>query len=147
MCRALLTAILALAALAVVPGVAGARLVHFQSASGNIDCLGDTTSPSFVQCLVRSATWAQPPRKPLGCKLDWDPHELQLASRHVTIGACRGDIGPRCFHDCTTLRYGTSVNIGPIRCRSAAIGVTCRYVRGKLAGFRIAREGYIVWRR
>ena len=30
----------------------------------------------------------------------------------------------------------------PIRCRSAANGVTCRYVKGKLAGFRIARDGY-----
>ena len=38
------------------------------------------------------------------------------------------------------------MNIGPIRCRSAANGVTCRYVRGKLAGFRIAREGYVIWR-
>jgi hypothetical protein len=51
-----------------------------------------------------------------------------------------------CFDDCTTLRYGKSVNIGPIRCRSAANGVTCRYVKGKLAGFRIARKGYVIWR-
>jgi hypothetical protein len=145
--RALLIAVIALAAVAAAPAVAGARLVHFQSASGNINCLGDTTSPTFVQCLVRTATWAKPRPKPGNCRLDWDPYELQLGSRHATIGACRGDVGPRCFHDCTTLAYGRSVNIGPIRCRSAAIGVTCRYVRGKLAGFRIAREGYIVWRR
>ena len=64
----------------------------------------------------------------------------------MTIGACRGDVGPLCFRDCTTLAYGKSVDIGPIRCRSAVNGVTCRYVRGKLAGFRIAREGYVVWR-
>jgi hypothetical protein len=145
--RALATAIVALTAIAAAPVVAGAHLVHFQSASGNINCLGDTTAPAFVTCLVRRATWPQPRAKPLGCDLDWDPYELQLGSRHATIGACRGDVGPRCFHDCTTLAYGRSVDIGPIRCRSARIGVTCRYVRGKLAGFRIAREGSIVWRR
>ena len=27
-----------------------------------------------------------------------------------------------------------------------AYNFTCRYVRGKLAGFRIAREGYVIWR-
>ena len=46
-----------------------------------------------------------------------------------------------------TLAYGKSLSIGPIRCRSALNGVTCRYVSGKLAGFRIARQGYVVWRR
>jgi hypothetical protein len=145
--RELLIAVVLAIALAIAPAVAGARLVHFQSVSGNINCLGDTTAPAFVSCLVRTATWTQPPPKPHGCDLDWDPYELQLASRHASIGACRGDVGPRCFHDCTTLAYGEAVAIGPIRCRAATIGVTCRYVRGTLAGFRIAREGYIVWRR
>jgi hypothetical protein len=70
---------------------------------------------------------------------------MNLGSPRVVLGACRRDVWPRCFRDCTTLRYGRSVNIGPIRCRSAVIGVTCRYVRGKLAGFRIARRGYIIW--
>jgi hypothetical protein len=144
--RALLIAVTALLAIAAAPAAAGARLVHFQSASGNINCLGDTISPTFVGCLVRTATWAHPPSKPARCDLDWDPYELQLGSRRASVGACRGDVGPRCFHDCTTLRYGSSVNIGPIRCRSAANGVTCRYVHGKLVGFRIAREGYVVWR-
>ena len=66
--------------------------------------------------------------RPANCDLDWIPAELSLGSRRVIIGSCRGDVGPMCFNDCTTLRYGKSVNIGPIRCRSAANGVTCRYV-------------------
>jgi hypothetical protein len=144
--RALLIALIASAAIAGAPAVAGARLVHFRSPSGAINCIGGTSSPVFVDCLVLKAGWKHPPPKPLGCDLDWNPYELQLVSRHVTIGACRGDVGPRCLHDCITLRYGSSVDFGPIRCRSAANGVTCRYVRGKLAGFRIAREGYVVWR-
>jgi hypothetical protein len=145
--RALLIALVALAAVAAAPAAAGARLVHFESTSGNINCLGDTTSPAFVSCLVRQAAWARPPAKPASCDLDWDPYEIQLGRRHVSVGGCRGDVGPRCFHDCTTLAYGSSVAIGPIRCRAARIGVTCRYAHGVTAGFRIAREGYIVWRR
>jgi hypothetical protein len=145
--RCLLIAAVALAAIATAPAVADARLVHFQSPSGGINCIGGTTSPIFVDCLVLKAGWKHPPAKPSRCDLDWAPFELQLVTRHVTVGACRGDVGPRCFHDCTTLRYGSSVSFGPIRCRSAANGVTCRYVRGALAGFRIAREGYVVWRR
>jgi hypothetical protein len=97
--------------------------------------------------MLRSgARWPHTPIRPIGCDLDWEPYNLSLAKRGVSLGACRGDVGPRCFNDCKTLAYGTSVNIGPIRCRSATIGVTCRYVRGKLAGFRIARAGYVIWR-
>lgn len=141
-----LLAVLALACLGAAPAQAAASLVHFQSPSGNINCLGGTT-PVFVSCLVRRAAWPHAPARPARCDLDWDAHEIGLSARRVSLGACRGDVGPRCFHDCSTLAYGHSVAIGPIRCRSAANGVTCRYVRGKLAGFRIAREGYAVWRR
>ena len=143
--RATLFAAFALAALGAAPAGAATRLVHFTSPSGNLNCIGGT-SPAFVGCLAKNATWPNERVQPASCDLDWVPHELTLGSRRVTIGACRGDVGPLCFNDCTTLRYGTSVNIGPIRCRSAVNGVTCRYVRGKLAGFRIAREGYVIWR-
>jgi hypothetical protein len=143
--RAILIAAFALAALGAVPAGAATRLVHFQSPSGNLNCIGGT-SPVFISCLAKRATWPNERARPANCDLDWIPAELSLGNRRVSIGACRGDIGPLCFNDCTTLRYGKSVNIGPIRCRSAVNGVTCRYVRGKLAGFRIAREGYVIWR-
>ncbi len=136
---------LVLAAVGAAPAGAATDFVHFRSPSGNINCIGGT-SPVFVDCMVKSASWPSTRARPAGCDVDWFPEQLNLASRRVFIGSCRGDVGPLCFKDCTTLRYGKSVNIGPIRCRSAANGVTCRYVRGKLAGFRIAREGYVIWR-
>jgi hypothetical protein len=142
-CAILLT-VLALT-VAAAPAVADPVVAHFRSPSGNIDCIGGT-APVYVECLVRHASWPQRPPRPIGCDLDWEPYNLSLGRRHVGVGACRGDVGPRCFHDCTILRYGRSLTIGPIRCRSAVVGVTCRYVAGARAGFRIAREGYIVWR-
>ncbi len=104
--------------------------------------------PTFVECLVRTAAWpaAAPEAARLRPRLG-SVRAAASATRHVAIGACRGDVGPRCFHDCTTLAYGQARSTSG---RSAAArrpdGVTCRYVRGTLAGFRIAREGYVVWR-
>jgi hypothetical protein len=144
--RSLITAVLLLATVGAVPSAATTRLVHFKSPSGNLNCIGGTAPSAFVECLVQTATWPKVRAKPANCDLDWEPYNLSLSSRRVIVGACRGDVGPRCFHDCTTLAYGTSVNIGLIRCRSAVNGITCRYVRGALAGFRIARQGYVVWR-
>jgi hypothetical protein len=143
--RAIVIAVLALAMWGAAAAGADPVVTHFKSPTGNINCIGGT-APVYVECLVRQATWPRTPPRPAGCDLDWEPYNLGLNGRHPVLGACRGDVGPRCFHDCTTLRYGHSVNIGPIRCRSAEIGVTCRYVRGTHAGFRIAREGYIIWR-
>jgi hypothetical protein len=143
--RVTILAALALAAFGAAPAGAVTSLVHFKTPSGNINCIGGT-SPMFVECQALRASWPHVPARPGTCDLDWEAYNISLGSRRVVLGACRGDVGPRCFHDCTTLRYGRSVKIGPIRCRSAANGVTCRYVRGTLAGFRIAREGYVVWR-
>ena len=142
--RAILIGVLALTAGA-GPAAADPVVAHFQSPTGNIHGIGGTV-PAYVECQVRHAAWPAKPPRPIGCDLDWEAYNLGLGSRRVVLGACRGDVGPRCFHDCTTLRYGRSVNIGPIRCRSESNGVTCRYVRGKHAGFRIAREGYVIWR-
>ena len=128
-------------------------LVHFQTPSGNINCIGGPAyqgSPAFVECLARKQSWPRLARKPASCDLDFDPATLQLGGRrHVTVGSCRGDIGPLCVNAsggrCTTLRYGRSVNIGPIRCTSALSGVTCRYRTAPRVGFRISRAGYAVF--
>jgi len=143
--RAIFIAVLVLAASGAAPAAADPVVAHFQSPSGNINCIGGT-APAYVECQARTATWPHPRTKPKACDLDWEPYNLSLGTHGVILGSCRGDVGPRCFHDCTTLRYGKSVDIGAIRCRSALNGVTCRFVRGKHAGFRIARRGYIVWR-
>jgi hypothetical protein len=144
--RSLITAVLLLATIGAAPSAAATSIVHFKSPSGNLNCIAGTAPSAFVECLVRTAAWPHVRAKPANCDLDWEPYNLSLSSRRVVVGACRGDVGPRCFHDCTTLAYGKSVSIGLIRCRSALDGITCRYVRGRLAGFRIAREGYVVWR-
>jgi hypothetical protein len=143
--RAILIAMLALSTAGAGSAAADPVVAHFQSPTGNINCIGGTT-PAYVECQARRAIWPQKPPKPTGCDLDWEAYNLSLGNRRVVLGACRGDVGPRCLHDCTTLRYGRSVNIGPIRCRSERSGVTCRYVRGTHPGFRIAREGYVIWR-
>ncbi len=129
-----------------------APLVHFQSPSGNINCLGQRASfgePAFVSCLVRKNTWPALKPKPGNCDLDWDPATIGLSKRRVFVGSCRGDIGPLCGlsnDKCSTLAYGHSVTIGPIRCTSTAAGVTCRYTAAPRAGFLIARERYVVYR-
>jgi hypothetical protein len=129
------------------------KLVHFRSPSGNINCIGQAAtpgSPAFVQCLVKASTWPAKRPKPANCDLDWDPQTLAVGNRRVSVGSCRGDIGPLCIdpaNPCSTLAYGRSVDIGPIRCTSATTGVTCRYRTGARVGFRIAREGYILYRR
>jgi hypothetical protein len=127
-------------------------LAHFQSPSGNINCIGGPAyqgTPAFVECLVRKATWLNKPRKPRSCDLDWDPQTIGLSNRKVSVGSCRGDIGPLCVYTsdkCSTLAYGRSVTIGPIRCTSLTSGVTCRYTTAPRAGFVIAREHYILYR-
>jgi hypothetical protein len=147
-----LAAVLA-AALAAHGAATPPRLVHFRSPSGNINCIGQaasTGSPAFAQCLVKTATWPSRRPRPAGCDLDWDPQTLEISKRRLYVGSCRGDIGPLCTDPsdpCFTLAYGRSVTIGPIRCTSATTGVTCRYRTAPRVGFRIAREGYVLYRR
>ncbi len=140
--------------LAAVLGLAlASSLVHFQSPSGNINCIcapPGSLGSAFVDCLVRKNTWPRLRPKPASCDLDWDPTTLSLVHRKVIVGSCRGDIGPLCAYAsdrCTTLAYGRHVDLGPIRCASARTGVACRYRTAPRVGFRIAREGYLLYRR
>jgi hypothetical protein len=143
-----------LALLGILAGAsAGAapQLVHFKSPSGNINCmLGNGGGAAYASCLVRHSTWRVVPRKPASCDLDWAATELEIGGRNLFVGSCRGDIGPLCEPSgadaCTTLAYGRSVTLGPIRCTSAVTGVTCRRTDGRRIGFRIAREGYLLYR-
>ena len=128
---------------------AAPAFVHFQTPSGNINCLGSGSGPAFVSCVVKKATWPYRAPKPASCDLDWNPLELGLGRRKVSLGACRGDIGPLCLptavDKCTTLAYGRSVTFGPFRCSSATTGVTCAYRTAPRVGFRIAREGFEIF--
>lgn len=150
MLAAIVSAALALAA----PQAPAAQtsLVHFQSPSGNINCIGagpGSFGPAFVDCLVRKNTWRRLKPKPASCDLDWDPTTLGLSKRRLFVGSCRGDIGPLCVYTsdrCTTLAYGRHIDLGPIRCLSLKAGVECRYRTAPMVGFRIARETYILYR-
>jgi Family of unknown function (DUF6636) len=138
--------------IAAVVGLAlASSLVHFQTPSRNINCIGGSAfqgTPAFVQCLVRKNNWSRLRAKPASCDLDWDPATISLSRRRFSVGSCRGDIGPLCTNTsdrCSTLPYGRSVDMGPIRCTSATNGVTCRYRTAPRVGFRIAREGYVLF--
>jgi Family of unknown function (DUF6636) len=119
--------------------------VHFQSPSGNINCLVFRTG---AECVVKKQTWARLPARPATCDLDWVPANLGLSGTRLFVGACRGDVGPLCYRGsgCTTLAYGRARTLGKVRCVSATNGVTCRRLDGRRVGFRIAREGYTLYR-
>ena len=139
--------LLALAAVLATAGSAQAAtgLVHFASPSGNINCF---IGASFADCLVRHDTWPVKPTKPAACDLDFNPTDVALTPRGVVVGACRGDVGPRCGLGgrCVVLHYGKSVTRGRVRCTSALDGVTCRRTNGRRIGFLIARERYVLYR-
>jgi hypothetical protein len=148
---------LAVALIAVLlPPVSGAwaatmprTQLHFTSPSGNINCYVFSTQGGVADCVVRSATWPRSPSKPTSCTLDWAPTEVQLVRSHVTLGACRGDVGPRCYTGgdrCTVLAYGHSLTIGSVRCASSTSGITCRRIGGSRPGFLLARERVVVYR-
>jgi hypothetical protein len=128
-----------------------ARFLHFTSPSGNINCTVGTGGggPDSASCVVRRASWPHLPPKPRSCDLDWAATQIELTRTTVYLGSCRGDIGPLCVKGdtpCSVLGYGRSLTVGRIRCVSAVAGVTCRRTDGRHVGFRIAREGYRLYR-
>jgi hypothetical protein len=136
------------AAISASPSSAASQ-VHFKSPSGNINCYLFSTAGGFADCIVLEAAWPNLPKKPKTCDLDWAPTEVSLAMTTVSRGQCRGDVGPRCDAGggrCSVLAYGRSIELGKIRCSSAANGITCRRTTGARPGFRIAREDVVVFR-
>lgn len=146
--RLTLTAVAA-AALA-SPAAASAALVHFTTPSGNIDCRADTARE--VWCSVEKGQWGSRAGRPAGCPTDYFPRDVRLSSSgRVSVGSCRGDIGPWCdpsggADGCRVLPYGRSVRIGRIRCTSSKAGVTCRTRLGRGPGFRVSRERLVRFR-
>lgn len=129
---------------------AAATLSHFTSPSGNIDCMMDSDQGGWAQCMVQRAAWPVEPRKPASCDLDWSATEAAVTRRGVSLGACRGDIGPMCvagqIDRCNVLAYGRSVTRGDVRCTSLTTGMLCRKRYGKGIGFKVSRQGYIRYR-
>jgi hypothetical protein len=140
--------ILILGALLAVPAAASAKDVHFTTPSTNIDCRGEGAE---ISCLVEEASWPRRPPRPADCDVDWFPTQVTLSRGRVSVGSCRGDVGPLCLtgaDGCTVLRYGRSVVLrrNGIRCTSRRSGLTCRTRNGTGAGFKVAREGYRIFR-
>ena len=141
---ALLLLAVAAAALA-SPAACAPSPVHFQSPSGNINCY---LFAGGAECLVRKHSWPRLRPRPASCDLDWVANNVSLSGTKVYVGACRGDVGPLCYPGsaCRTLAYGRAVSLGRVRCVSATNGITCRRTDGRRVGFRIAREGYALFR-
>ena len=132
-------ALLAVVAAALVaPSVANADFMHFTTPSRNIDCVAAFDSAS-VNCVVQRASWPRVPPRPPDCDLDWIGTEIALSRGRVSLGACRGDIGPLCIAgqgDCPALPYGRSLTLPTrIRCTSRRAALTCRANDGAGAGF------------
>jgi hypothetical protein len=147
--RLRLALVLAFLGALAAPAVAQADFMHFTTPSGNIDCVADFDAPA-VDCLVQKAAWPRVPPRPPDCDLDWVGTEISLARGRVSLGSCRGDIGPLCIAqtgDCPALPYGTSLILpSKVRCTSRRAGLTCRARNGAGAGFRVARGGYRIFR-
>jgi hypothetical protein len=126
---------------------------HFRSPSGNIQCFlqDGRLSPPFVDCLVAKNTWRTQPSRPPSCDVDFFPAEVALGAKgRVSVGSCRGDVGPACIpksFGCRSLAYGRAITSRHFRCASAVTGITC-FVRhrSRRLGFRVARAGYAVFR-
>ena len=147
--RLLLALVPALLAALVVPAVANADSMHFTTPSKNIDCVADFESAS-VDCLVQKASWPRVPPRPADCDVDWIGTEIALSRGRVSVGSCRGDIGPLCVAqtgDCPAPPYGTSLTLpSKVRCTSRRAGLTCRARRGAGPGFTVSRSGYRIFR-
>ena len=119
--RAILIAVFALAALGAAPAGAAARLVHFKSPSGNINCIGGDRRPSSSSASCGQPAWPHGPRAGPAAISTGIPYELSLGSRRVRHRRLprrrRARAASTTARRCAT---GSSVNIGPIRCRSAA---------------------------
>ncbi len=147
--RLLIALVPALLGALAAPAVAQADFMHFTTPSGNIDCVASFDSPA-VDCLVQRASWPRVPPRPDDCDLDWIGTQIGLARGRVSLGSCRGDVGPACFAqsgDCPALPYGTSLTLpSKVRCTSRRSALTCRARRGAGVGFTVSRQGYRIVR-
>lgn len=121
------------------PAGASAALRSFQSPSGNIDCIIDSTS---VRCDIQSKSW-KPPPKPKTCPVDWGGGLGVDATKRGYI-ICAGDTVQAPPGDpYPTLAFGKSIKAGKITCTSATAGITCK--NRQAHGFFISRQRYRVF--
>jgi hypothetical protein len=122
--------------------------VEFKSPLGNINCRGDRVPPACISWLTLKSDWRAYPVRTCQEGEFFNDNSLGInrGMRFLELGGCHNDVGPICIPQRKALAYGDHVDINLIRCSSARNGVTCRYFKGRRVGFRIAYEGYTVWR-
>jgi hypothetical protein len=127
----------ALIALALLPAAAHAARGPFQSPSGNIGCIVDTSYGA--RCDIANKDWSRGPR-PKGCPTftDWGQGLIvgKTGKGHIV---CAGDTA--LSNGGGTLGYGKSKSAGRFTCTSRTSGVTCRNTRNN-HGFFISKQKY-----
>ncbi len=108
-------------------------LKAFQSPSGNIAC---QMTQKFVRCDIAERSW-NPPAAPSDCPVDFG-QGIQLPASGTASFVCAGDtvLNP----DAQELPYGSSSQVGAIRCDSNDSGIECE--NGGGGKFSLSREGY-----
>ena len=111
-------------------GAASAKLVGFQSPSGNIGCYMDGIG---VRCDIVKREWTPPP-KPPSCELDWG--QGVFVGRHGKAEfVCAGDTA---INEEQVLGYGESISRGRFRCVSKETKMKCVNERSD-HGFKLSR--------
>ncbi len=134
-----------------VAAPAAMGFVQITSPSRNIDCIVDASDGGTASCVVERTTWKSYPKRPANCDLDWARSQVTLWKRRVSLGGCRGDVGPQCITGqatpCRVLAYRKSVVVGGIRCTSTTSGMVCRRTTGvKRQGFKVSMQGYTLYK-
>jgi hypothetical protein len=127
-----LCVLLALAAPAVA--AAGTPPASIATPSGNIGCIA---AGGVLRCDVRVSRAPVPPR-PASCEFDWG-NAFEMTPRGRARRLCASDTAlPGRGTGHRVLAYGRSRRIGPFRCASARVGLTCRNRAGH--GWFLSRE-------
>ncbi len=125
-----------------------ARNGAFKSPSGNIVC-GYGIAPDgsvSMECGIKSGL--KPPPKPIHCDAG-DPNHKRVGltdtgrARPVLCAGDPGPLLPQIEAKAAVLRYGSSIKIGGITCKSATTGLTCQNRAGH--GFSLSRQSWRVF--
>ena len=105
----------------------------FISPTGNVACM---IVMDLARCDIIDRDWSPPPR-PADCEFDYG-QGIEIIVGQSAAFVCAGDTA---FGTEDVLAYGDAITAGPLRCESAAAGVTCRDTDTG-HGFSLGLEAY-----